>query len=627
MKRILQLRNLNRKKIIIIAILFTVLTAAVVFAVRMWMFRNAKNEMGAMTVQSTQAETGTISTTVTGTGTLASADAEDLIVPVGIKIKKVLVEEGEEVKKGQKLATIDIASAASKLLEVKENLEEVEDDIEDLSDDADTEGTTEYLEAKVLYGQQEELEELEDTLEKLMDKKAITAASAGVVQTIYVSEGEETTQSSSESNNSSGTSSAGTSTGTLSVKSSSSSQNSGIMLLSTDGTGESSETEKSTEENTASDAKTLISECSIDLNAPVTGEKPQTQLSESSFFTGTVTWNCSTEVFQADTVYTATVTLTAKEGYEFSENIIPTVSGADVVSQTAESDAGDSILKIKAKFAKTAAKETESSTGDQTDSSASGNTTGKSSAGESTAGTGKSQGSTSGGTVQGSVSAGGSGSSGSSTASTSDSSDTEYSIYETPAFSIADGEQAAVSIQVDEQDILSVEKGQTATVTLDAVEGEEFEGTITKVSSSATEGSSSVKYPVEITLEKTEDMMLGMSASATISISEAENAVLIPVSALQEKGDSSFVYTEKDEDGNLSGEVEVETGLSDGSQVEITEGLKEGDTVYYMKSESTDSTGAESGMGMPGGGKAPSGGEAPSGGGFGNRGGGPGGTE
>ena len=33
---------------------------------------------------------------------------------------------------------------------------------------------------------------------------------------------------------------------------------------------------------------------------------------------------------------------------------------------------------------------------------------------------------------------------------------------------------------------------------------------------------------------------------------------------LQERGSSTFVYTQKDEDGNLSGEVEVSTGLSDG---------------------------------------------------------------
>ena len=48
--------------------------------------------------------------------------------------------------------------------------------------------------------------------------------------------------------------------------------------------------------------------------------------------------------------------------------------------------------------------------------------------------------------------------------------------------------------------------GRQQKITLDAIEGEEFEGTITSVSSEASGGSSSEKYPVEITFNKTDDM-------------------------------------------------------------------------------------------------------------------------
>ena len=209
-----------------------------------------------------------------------------------------------------------------------------------------------------------------------------------------------------------------------------------------------------------------------------------------------------------------------------------------------------------------------------------------------------------------------------STGSSSSSGD-EYSLYEAAAFSIVNEDEAVVSIQVDELDILSVKEGQTAAITMDAVEDQEFEGTITKVSATASGDSSSAKYPVEITLEKTDDMLYGMSASATIQVDEAENAVLIPVNALQEEGNSTFVYTENDGDGNLSGKVEVTTGLSDGSQVEITSGLEEGDTVYYLRT-GTDSGGSEGTFPSMGGGKS---GEMPSGGrgGSGGPGGNPGG--
>ena len=57
----------------------------------------------------------------------------------------------------------------------------------------------------------------------------------------------------------------------------------------------------------------------------------------------------------------------------------------------------------------------------------------------------------------------------------------------------------------------------------------------------------------------------------------------------EKRGTAPFVYTEKDDDGNLFGETEVTTGLSDGSTVEITDGLEEGTTVYYLRSESSSS--------------------------------------
>ena len=95
---------------------------------------------------------------------------------------------------------------------------------------------------------------------------------------------------------------------------------------------------------------------------------------------------------------------------------------------------------------------------------------------------------------------------------------------------------------------------------------------------------------------------------------------------MQEHGNRSFVYTEKEEDGTLSGEIEVETGISDGVKVEITGGLEEGQTVYYQMAVSEESS--EEGFGgmmggMMNGGERPDGGQgkfsgdAPSGGGFG----------
>ena len=614
------------------------------------------------TVQSAEAGKGSISTTVVGTGTLENGIATDVVVPTGVKVKEVLVSSGDTVTEGQVLATLDEASIASELLEVKENIETVEDEIDALSDEADEEGTTEYLEAKVLNGQLSDLTEAETALESLLESQAITATCAGTISSVNVQADTEVTKSSESSASSSATGNSNTNTvasadttaatasadGASSVikttaassgKNTSSGMAAGLTYLTADtstsvdaNTGENDSIEYLSENGAEAENIITISECSVEVEAPVTGAAPQTAIAETDQYTGTISWNLSTDKFQSGTSYTADIRLTAKEGYEFFDSILPVVKGADVTSQVVESDAGESILQIKAKFSKTVSSEGTSGSaaagvaasgvstiignnGGQSGTSDSGTASGNSASGSGNAGSASS----------GSVSSDFASSVG--TTGTSD-----YSLYETAAFSIASATEASVSINVDELDILSVKEGQTATVTLDALDGQEFEGTITEVSNEASSGSSSAKYPVSITFEKTEDMLLGMSASATIHVNEAEDAVLIPVDALQEKGDSTFVYTEKDSDGNLSGEVEVETGISNGSQVEITSGLEEGDTVYYLKAESSDTN---SGQNMPGGmdgqggmpdmngGEAPSGGQAPSGGGPGGDGGAP----
>lgn len=625
------------------------------------------------TVQSAEAGKGSISTTVVGTGTLENGTATDVVVPTGVKVKEVLVSSGDTVTEGQVLATLDEASIASELLEVKENIETVEDEIDALSDEADEEGTTEYLEAKVLNGQLSDLTEAETALESLLESQAITATCAGTISSVNVQADTEVTKSSESSASSSaagnsntntvasadttaatasadGASSVIKTTAASSVKNTSSGMAAGLTYLTADtstsvdaNTGENDSIEYLSENGAEAESIITISECSVEVEAPVTGAAPQTAIAETDQYTGTISWNLSTDKFQSSTSYTADIRLTAKEGYEFSDSILPVVKGADVTSQVVESDAGESILQIKAKFSKTAS--SEGTSGSVAAGTASGGVSAITGSTGSQSGTSDSSvagvsGSSAAGSASGTAGSGnaGSASSGSSSATSSGSDSlgttgtSDYSLYETAAFSIASATEASVSINVDELDILSVKEGQTATVTLDALDGQEFEGTITEVSNEASSGNSSAKYPVTITFEKTEDMLLGMSASATIHVNEAEDAVLIPVDALQEKGDSTFVYTKKDSDGNLSGEVEVETGISNGSQVEITSGLEEGDTVYYLKAESSE-TG--SGQNMPGGmdgqggmpdmngGEAPSGGQAPSGGGPGGDGGAP----
>lgn len=109
--------------------------------------------------------------------------------------------------------------------------------------------------------------------------------------------------------------------------------------------------------------------------------------------------------------------------------------------------------------------------------------------------------------------------------------DSSYSSM-TTAFVLASEDTVMLTVNVDELDINSVEKEQEAEITLDALEGETFTGSVTKIGTTASSGGGVTKYTVEITLDKDERMKEGMNSSATIIIEKKEQVLTLPVSAL-----------------------------------------------------------------------------------------------
>jgi len=80
-----------------------------------------------------------------------------------------------------------------------------------------------------------------------------------------------------------------------------------------------------------------------------------------------------------------------------------------------------------------------------------------------------------------------------------------------------------------------------------------------------------VKVPSDVTIRS------GYSANAEIVLQSAENVLMVPESAIQFEGDKTFVYVLK-ADGTYE-ERPVETGLSDGVNIEIKSGLSSGEKV------------------------------------------------
>ena len=178
-------------------------------------------------------------------------------------------------------------------------------------------------------------------------------------------------------------------------------------------------------------------------------------------------------------------------------------------------------------------------------------------------------------------------------------------------------EQMIVTASIDESNILSVELGQSASVTISSISEDPFTGVVTAMEKTGTSTSGVTGYAVEVTLDRTEKMLPRMSATVSIRIQGVDNALLLPEDAVTRTRDSAYVYTGRNEtSGELEGMAEVKTGLTGGGYIEIIEGLQEGDTVYYTEKQATDFgsfMGGFSGSNRPSGSNGGSGSSRPSG--------------
>jgi len=606
----------KKNRIIAASICFTLGTAVLVVSLRISSVR--AQDAAASVIQSASVTKGSISNTIDANGNLEAAETTDVTVPTGVRIETIKVETGEEVTKGQTLATLNKTSVTRLLINVRDELDAIDDELDSSS--------LTSLEKEELEGEKEELEQMEKKLVSLYKKPAVKAPSDGIVGAVNISENTKTTDSTG--NASSDSAGQGSSLSQMSAESTQEDA-SGLLFLTADtstdaalsevsGDAEAADSAETAKQEDSSDKtadlKTVSDYSALSIKAPVTGETPQKTVQETAMYKGSISWDCSGSTFQGGTVYTATIVLTAKSGYTFSEKNLPII--ADASFHWSIHDSGEeNKLKIVAKYEKTSEAQGSSANAGagnaaDTDSKDSGSSSGTDGSaadpGSQSSPAGKSSGSQSSSGKSGSAAGAGSsarssGSSGSfsSTGSSSGTSAEDAGAYETVAFTLASQDDAKITVDVDELDILSVEKDQSASVTLDALEDETFTGTVTKISSTASAGSGSTKYEVEITVPMDERMRIGMSASAAIQVSSAEDTLILPMTALQQKGDETFVYTAKDRDGNLSGEVTVETGLSDGQNVEISGGLEEGTEVYYTRASKEEKS-LEKETGFPG---------------------------
>lgn len=143
---------------------------------------------------------------------------------------------------------------------------------------------------------------------------------------------------------------------------------------------------------------------------------------------------------------------------------------------------------------------------------------------------------------------------------------------------VADMNDLIFDGNVDETEVGRLVEGMPLTITIGALQNLKFDAVLEYISPKATENNGANQFEVKAAVRVPGDQMIrsGYSANASVVLETAEQVLSIPESAVDFADDKSFVYLLKD--GKYV-KTEVETGLSDGVDIQIKSGLTEGDKV------------------------------------------------
>lgn len=142
-------------------------------------------------------------------------------------------------------------------------------------------------------------------------------------------------------------------------------------------------------------------------------------------------------------------------------------------------------------------------------------------------------------------------------------------------------ETMTMEIQISESEISKVAKGQEVEIQVSAVEDKTYTGTIKSINNAGTYSSSGTTFSAVIEFENDGNVKIGMSATCSIIIEKAEDCIAIPINAVQTSNDQKYVVV-VNEDGTTQS-VDIETGISNDSYVQVTKGLVGGEKIQMVE--------------------------------------------
>ena len=139
-------------------------------------------------------------------------------------------------------------------------------------------------------------------------------------------------------------------------------------------------------------------------------------------------------------------------------------------------------------------------------------------------------------------------------------------------------EEVTMTVTVDEADMTDISVGSQANITFIAYPDTVFTAEVTEIADAVSDSDGNVTYDVTVTLEgDVSGLFQGMTGEITFVTEEMKDVLYVSKRAIITEGENSYVKV-RTEDGKIE-KKSVTTGFTDGVNIEIVEGLSEGDIV------------------------------------------------
>jgi HlyD family secretion protein len=140
---------------------------------------------------------------------------------------------------------------------------------------------------------------------------------------------------------------------------------------------------------------------------------------------------------------------------------------------------------------------------------------------------------------------------------------------------------------IDETEVGRLHEGMPVKITLGALQDMEFQAELEYISPKGVEENGANQFEIKAAIRVPDSVTVrsGYSANAEIVLQRVQDVLTIPESCVEFSGDTTFVYVLTQNEPQLFNRQQVSIGMSDGINIEIKDGLAEGQKVRGNQTE------------------------------------------